>query len=405
MLSNKSCKHCGSTSIKIHGYHTRKIRFLDIGSYKSNIEYKQRRFKCDDCSKTFNEDTDLVKKGSTISNQTKVKVLDNLRTKTSFTDVAENLNISVTTTIKEFSEHIIDYRCKLSSTICIDEFRASTIAGEYAFIIGDPESGKILDILPSRKQDYIYYYFQTIPKDETEKVQYIVTDLFESYRTICKTIFWKSTHIADRFHWIRLTTEAFNKIRIRIMNTYLKLSDDEFKGSYNKYFKYANVLKKYHKLLLANKYSKEEWFFDQKQVASYIQKNMTFQEIIEYCLNFDSDLQESYFLLQDLYKIAKLSNYQNSRQNILEWCDKVNSSEHKIPELVKVALTYKSWLEPIINSFIINPTTKSRMTNGFIEGKNNFCKVIKRVGFGYSNFDHFRAKILYTNDPNRPYKS
>ena len=132
---------------------------------------------------------------------------------------------------------------------------------------------------------------------------------------------------------------------------------------------------------------------------------MTLQEIIEYCLNFDGDLEVSYLLLQELYKIAKFSNYDNARENILKWCMEVESTENKIPELVKVALTYKSWLEPIVNSFIINPITKSRMTNGFIEGKNNFAKVIKRIGFGYSNFDHFRARILYTNDVTRPYKN
>lgn len=403
--SNKCCKYCGSVSIKIHGYHLRKIKYLDLGSYKTNIEYKQRRFICDDCHKTFNEDTSLVEKGSTISNQTKVKLLERLRTKSSFTDLSEELNISVTTAIKEFYDHIAEYRCKLTEVICIDEFRASTIAGEYALIIGDPISGKILDILPSRKQDYIYYYFQTIPQEECTNVKYIVTDLFESFRTITKNIFWKSTHIADRFHWIKLTTEAFNNIRIRIMNSYLKLGKEEFKGTYNKYTMYSNVLKKYHKLLLANKYAKESWFFDQKLVASYIKKEMTFQEIIEYCINYDGDMEESYLLLQELYKIAKLSNYENARKDILNWCDKVEQSKHKIPELVNVALTYKSWIDPIVNSFIINLVTKARMTNGFIEGKNNFCKVIKRIGFGYANFDIFRARILYANDAERPYKN
>ena len=132
---------------------------------------------------------------------------------------------------------------------------------------------------------------------------------------------------------------------------------------------------------------------------------MTFQEIIEYCLNFDSDLEASYLLLQDLYKVAKFSNYENARESILEWCEQVKAVNRKIPELIKVSLTYKSWINPIVNSFIFNPKTKSRMTNGFIEGKNNFAKVIKRIGFGYSNFDHFRARILYTNDPDRPFKN
>ncbi len=158
---------------------------------------------------------------------------------------------------------LFDYRGKLTRIICIDEFKASTIAGEYAFVIGDPISGKIIDILPSRKQDYIYYYFQSIPDEERFNVKYIVTDLFESYKSIAETLFWKSIHIADRFHWIK----------------------------------------------------------------------------------------------------------------------------------------------PIVNSFIIDIETKTKLTNGFIEGKNNMIKTIKRVGFGFKDFDIFRAKILHVDDEDKPFKN
>ena len=45
------------------------------------------------------------------------------------------------------------------------------------------------------------------------------------------------------------------------------------------------------------------------------------------------------------------------------------------------------------------------MSNGFIEGKNNYIKVIKRIGFGFKDFETFRAKILYTNSKNKlPFK-
>ena len=403
--SNTKCLYCQSKYITSHGFYYRTIRFLSVAGYKTIIKYKQRRYLCHHCHKTFNEESALVDKGSTISNVTKIKLLEETTKKQSFVDIASRFDVSPTTVNHEFTQHIADYRCQLSQTICIDEFKASTIAGEYALIIGNPIDGKIIDILPSRRQDYIYYYFQSIPDEERLAVNYVVTDLFESYRTIVTNLFWKSVHIADRFHWIRQTTEAFNKTRIRIMNFYLTLGKDQYKGSFNKYTKYANILKKYHKLFLANRHTKEAWYFDQMIMASFIQKEMTLQEIIEYCLNLDSDLEEAYVLLQELYYIANMSTFENAKDHILEWCDKVITINKKLPELKKVALTYKSWIVPIVNSFILNPITKKRMTNGFIEGKNNFCKVIKRVGFGYKNFDTFRARILYTNDQSRPFKN
>ena len=35
--------------------------------------------------------------------------------------------------------------------------------------------------------------------------------------------------------------------------------------------------------------------------------------------------------------------------------------------------------------------------NGFLEGKNNRIKVIKRVAYGYRNVANFRQRILLTN--------
>ena len=38
-----------------------------------------------------------------------------------------------------------------------------------------------------------------------------------------------------------------------------------------------------------------------------------------------------------------------------------------------------------------------RITNGFVEGKNNRIKTIKRTAYGYRNLDNFRLRILATN--------
>jgi transposase len=124
---------------------------------------------------------------------------------------------------------------------------------------------------------------------------------------------------------------------------------------------------------------------------------MNIQSAIEYCINKDSELEEAYHLLQELYKIARYSSFENAKQNILDWCDKVNNSEFNLEELKHVTLTYKSWINEIVNSFILDPITHKRLSNGFIEGKNNFCKTIKKIGFGYSDFDVFRYKIITTN--------
>src|SRR5690554_7631820 len=94
------CIHCGSTNIVTKDYYVRTIKYLDNAGYNSIIKYKQRRYQCKECKKTFNENTNLVEKYSTISNPTKIKLLEECRIKQSFTDVGKRLNLSTTTVLR-----------------------------------------------------------------------------------------------------------------------------------------------------------------------------------------------------------------------------------------------------------------------------------------------------------------
>ena len=52
--------------------------------------------------------------------------------------------------------------------------------------------------------------------------------------------------------------------------------------------------------------------------------------------------------------------------------------------------TRKWRAEYIVNSFI-----DKRLSNGYTEGVNKKIKDIKRLGYGYKNFEFFRLRLLY----------
>ena len=62
-----------------------------------------------------------------------------------------------------------------------------------------------------------------------------------------------------------------------------------------------------------------------------------------------------------------------------------------LPEFKELLHTLDNWREEILNYF------DYRITNGFVEGKNNRIKTIKRTAYGYRNLDNFRLRILATN--------
>ena len=66
-------------------------------------------------------------------------------------------------------------------------------------------------------------------------------------------------------------------------------------------------------------------------------------------------------------------------------------SNDSLPEFKELLHTLTNWGEEILNYF------DYPITNGFVEGKNNRIKTIKRMAYGYRNLDNFRLRILVTN--------
>ena len=197
--SFNACPNCGSINYKKNGSYTRTIKHIPFLGYNCIIKLKQPRLKCRDCNKNFNYSCKLIRKYSTISNQLKVSILYECKEKQSFKNVSDRFDVSINTIMRTFNDNVFVERKMLSRVICIDEFKADTEYGKYALIIGDPVKGEILDVLPKRTQDYIYYYFQNLTSEERKTVQIVITDMNIAYRTVVRNLFFDSIHIVDRF--------------------------------------------------------------------------------------------------------------------------------------------------------------------------------------------------------------
>lgn len=101
-----TCPHCGSISNKVKDYYTQNIKYIKTFGYNSIIHLKQKRLICSDCNKTFNLSSSIVSKGCSISNLTKIKVIQKVKSKQSFKDIAQQVNISSTSAISTFTNII-----------------------------------------------------------------------------------------------------------------------------------------------------------------------------------------------------------------------------------------------------------------------------------------------------------
>lgn len=147
-----------------------------------------------------------------------------LKTKSSFTDIASRANVSSQTVINTFERYINCKRKYLPKILYIDEFKNLSFGkGKYACLLLDYQTGEIIDVLASRRLDYLHSYFNNISKEEKDNVEFLVSDMYDGYKHLHDYTFHNSTLVIDAFHYIRYITNAFDNVRIRIMKTFNKL--------------------------------------------------------------------------------------------------------------------------------------------------------------------------------------
>ena len=370
------CPKCQSTQIIKYGKGTRKLKARILAHFKTNISVEVSKFKCNRCSTYFYDHFEDVETNCNISKNTILSVLQDLRSDLTIKYVAQKNSIDEKTVINIFEKYINIERLTLPSTICVDEFKnLKNEKGKYAFVIYSPTTQEIVDILPNRQQDKLIKYFSEIDYQERASVKYFIQDMNSSYFTIAKQFFPNATIVVDSFHYIECITKAFGDIRLRIQ--------EKIKENRTKY----NMLKKNWRLL-----TKQTRNIPLCEIYNYMRRRKTSpSNYLNDALSISEELAMAYDTLQDFYvewenvKLETADEFMDRWINIFE--------NHICEEYHGVASTFKHWRNEIINSFI--RFGDKRLSNGPIEGINNKIKAIKKISYGYKNFELMRSRIMY----------
>ena len=385
-----NCPFCLSDNLVIKDYYKVRIKNNVIRAKKLTVHIKIRRYKCKCCGKTFKQRFSLYETNHTISNRTIELVRLMLMKQISMSYIAKELGINKQTVINILDDMIEPQRLSLQKVICLDEFHFSNAnhkAGKYPCVISNPFNSEIIDIVESRRKDYLVEYFRSIPFYERNNVDYFITDMNETYCSIQHMFFSEAIHIVDHFHIIKVFTDAIQKIRIRIMKTY---------PTDSKEYKY---LKKNWKLFLKKRYD----LLDDKKVNERTGVVHYTLDDIDYVLRKYPDLFAVYWAKEEFSsQMLKLHSFPEAKNKIDFFINQFSNS--LVKELNDIANTFKNWYIEIINSYSKN-MHGIVLTNAMAESNNNYIQTLINIGYGYTNFHRLRKRILYmSSNKNRNQK-
>lgn len=371
-----SCPHCGSKGIR-YGFKLVKVKLPNLWRYPCWCFVQKQRYMCKNCNSTYFSKSDITDKGCYISNLTKMFLIKDLKKKTSIQNIAKEHHVSWPTVQRELNKYSFMFSFNynyLPPVLCFDEFKATNKMSnaKMAFNLVDGINHEIIDICPSRKKAFLIKYFEQYSKEARMNVRHICTDMYKPFISIIKKMFPNAKICVDKFHVVKLFSEALNTCRVETMKNKRETGDT---------VKYK-IYKHYWKLLLKAAYTvdmyKTAW-------VSFMQTYKTAEYLINEMLEENGVILSTYNVYQDLMITLKLRD-PNMLENIIR-----TNQDNLHPEMKRALKTLRKYKQYLINSM------ESGYSNGPIEAQNNNIKVLKRIAYGYRNYTNFRNRILMVN--------
>ena len=347
---------------------------------------------CPVCGKVFPERNPFAIPGRRISKYTILRVMNMLKDpRVTFAMAAKEASVSVTTAERIFDAHVGISSMPLPDILCMDEVYAVKYHQKvYACVLADFKSSQIYDLLPDRKKYTLAKYFSSISRDTRKTVKYVSMDMWDTYRDIASVYLPDAKICVDSFHVIALINRAFTKVRIRLMNSFDRKSDEYY------------LLKKYTWLL--NKAYREIPSNQKLYVPKYIpdigRKHILARELVNLMLEFDPELEVAYMLKEDYLDINRDATEDDIEGRLDHYIKDLKI--FSVPEFRTVAGSLSKWHNEIINSF--DRVDGRRISNGPVESINSRIQLLKASAAGYRNFDRFRKRVLYSLNKNSSIK-
>jgi len=354
------CPRCGKITTKEHDRRPQIKQDRRLRDKVVLLTLMKRRFRCLWCGKVFTEPDEVFGSrrrsshrfreylGEEALHQTvkrtarKEKVGEGLVRRCVAEEIGRRLGARGAEEIPEF--------------IGLDEF---SVSGRrlYHTAICNLVKGEVMEVVEGQGRQKVEEYLDSLP--EPERVRGVAMDMHEPFRQAVQMCLPQAKIVVDKFHLIRHVNRAMDKVRSRLQGG-------------NRSGKRRDLFRSRYTLLKGA-----------ERLADWE------KERLNRLFYYYPELKKAWVLKEGFRMWYREEDRMRAegRLGLLEERIVGDSS----PEFKELLHTLTNWRKEILNYF------DYRITNGFVEGKNNRIKTIKRMAYGYRNMDNFRMRILAAN--------
>lgn len=242
----------------------------------------------------------------------------------------------------------------------IDEIALRKGHKDFAVVLSDLDTHRLIGMAPSRTHAAIESVLNLWGAEVLSSIEEVSMDLSGNYRGLVRRLMPQAEIVADRFHVMNLVNQELNQARNALRRAPEALADGVTPDALNaalKSSKYA-LLKPEANLTEIQRNKLAEVKAVSPKLALMHQAKEAFRALFE------------------------AESWAQALPDFLDW---MKTAQSLYPEAVA---TIKRWFGEILQYF------EHRTTSGVVEGINTRLKLIKRSGYGFTNFERFRLRCL-----------
>jgi transposase len=378
-VNHCTCPNCGNITLSIHQDHWRMIHDLPWSEKPVLLKINRRQFKCHKCKKVFSEKLEFVDKNKGYTKRLADNIVEQVlnsnihsvakRNDLSDEEVESMLRRQVAKIQKINLSQVKRLALRLRSGLTpsevealgIDEIALVKGQGNYLAVIVDLDTRKPIEIVKTRRIEEIREVLKRWGVEVLEQIQEVSIDLWSPYKSLVEELMPNANITADRFHVMKQVNDELDQMRKAEKKAAMSL---ENKSEKNRIL--AGLNKSKYSLIKNEKSLNEE----QKTRLKAVQE-------------VSPTLAKMHSLKEKFREIFEFStSWGDSIVKLLDW---MYDAMLFFPKAIGTMIR---WFGEIVGYF------DGRTTSGTVEGINNKLKLIKRLGYGFRNFNNFRLRSL-----------
>jgi transposase len=368
------CPACGVRAIG-HGRRRVVVRDLPLADRPVVLVWAKRRWRCPEpaCpARTWCEESDEIAPRAVLTERARAEIARRVGPdEHSVAQAARDLGVSwhaAMAAVRDHGRPRVDHLARLGAprAVGLDEtsFLAATAQRPSLLVTGivDLDTGRLVDVLPARSAVAVTEWLAAKPTRWLAGIRHVVIDPYQPYATAAATGLPTARVVVDHFHVIRLANTALDEVRRRVQN-----------DTHGHRGRKADPLYRIRRRLLAS--------HDRLDAAS-------FARVLAWLDTGDpqGEVGAAYLAKELLREIYLTDNALGARRRLVAFYEHCKTSD--VAELERLARTIARWETPILRWH------RTGLTNAATEGTNLIIKNIKRLGFGFRNFDNYRLRLL-----------